>query len=287
MKYYNRVQKFGTYISKKKGDFSELYGAGFICNDEEKADFLNVTWQDYLISFILEGDAIFKDDETYQEHNVSSGFFFQGIPHKKNSLTINDKQKWREFFIIIPLNLFNLLSDFYNFDPQKPVGKIRITRDLVESFYKYIGTIRKAKVNYQISIVVETISLLNKCFENKQEQKKRSKKANKFDELMNQSLNLLNNNLAQYIDLEKFSSENGVSYTTFRTKFKKYFGLSPYKYRIKQRMIVAADNLVNTDKSIKDISNSLGYSSPFEFSNYFKKEYGVSPLKYRQRNYQK
>ena len=51
---------------------------------------------------------------------------------------------------------------------------------------------------------------------------------------------------------------------------------------IKNRIILAKDNLANTDYSIKKIANICGYSNTEHFSRQFKKETGMSPKQYRE-----
>ena len=60
------------------------------------------------------------------------------------------------------------------------------------------------------------------------------------------------------------------------------FGISCMQDVIKNRIILAKDNLANTDYSIKKIANICGYSNTEHFSRQFKKETGMSPKQYRE-----
>ena len=81
------------------------------------------------------------------------------------------------------------------------------------------------------------------------------------------------------IEKEVFYSKNDI----IRQCGKKY-GQTPYAYLIDQRIELAKKLLVTTEKSVREISNYLCFSSQYYFSNCFKEKVGISPLKYRKQN---
>ena len=65
--------------------------------------------------------------------------------------------------------------------------------------------------------------------------------------------------------------------------FQKIFGKSPFQY-ITQKKIAEAHRLITeTEKSITEIVQDLGYSSMSNFSHYFKKQIGYGPLELRKK----
>lgn len=62
---------------------------------------------------------------------------------------------------------------------------------------------------------------------------------------------------------------------------KKHFKRSPIQQLILLRMARAKDLLANTDWSIAQIAEQVGYQDIFNFSKRFKKSIGISPAKYR------
>lgn len=64
--------------------------------------------------------------------------------------------------------------------------------------------------------------------------------------------------------------------------FKNEVGVPPITYMIMKRMDEAKRLLLETDKSVADISQEIGYDNPNYFSQVFKKLEGLSPGKYRQ-----
>ncbi len=72
-----------------------------------------------------------------------------------------------------------------------------------------------------------------------------------------------------------------ISESQLRRNLKKRTGLSPNEYILTLRINKAKNELFSTDKSIKDIAFSCGFSSPYYFSRCFSNSTGISPLKYR------
>jgi len=64
--------------------------------------------------------------------------------------------------------------------------------------------------------------------------------------------------------------------------FKRVYGDTIYNYHRKFSLQRASAMLLDTEKSINEISYEIGYSSPSNFCAAFKKQYGVTPLKYRE-----
>lgn len=78
--------------------------------------------------------------------------------------------------------------------------------------------------------------------------------------------------LAHYCQLSKFH---------FAKKFKELTDTSPIQYFINMKIQKACYQLDNSDNTVKQIAESLGYSDPYYFSRLFKKVVGVSPKHYR------
>ncbi len=78
--------------------------------------------------------------------------------------------------------------------------------------------------------------------------------------------------------LEKISKMSG---TKLKNLFKEKYGQSITEYTQRKRMNVAETLLLNTDLPIKEISESVGYSSHSKFSTYYKRYKGKLPSEAR------
>ena len=85
----------------------------------------------------------------------------------------------------------------------------------------------------------------------------------------------------EQITVRKLASISNMSESNFYAAFKKHIGDSPIAYLNHYRLSVAADNLTQTDRTISEISYSVGIHDSLYFSKLFKKIYGMAPKEYR------
>ncbi len=84
------------------------------------------------------------------------------------------------------------------------------------------------------------------------------------------------------LSIEDISKELYISRSAFQKKFIQYFGISPVEYRTKKRLEKAKQLLETTDKTIKEISDLLGFYDIAYFYKVFKKAFAITPKEYRE-----
>lgn len=95
------------------------------------------------------------------------------------------------------------------------------------------------------------------------------------------ALKYIDENYTKDIDLCELAKHEHLSYTHFRTIFKKKTGTSPNQYIIMLRLRNASLLLKQTGLSIKEVAESVGFSDQMYFSRIFKKRFGISPKDFR------
>ncbi len=83
------------------------------------------------------------------------------------------------------------------------------------------------------------------------------------------------------ISLSDMASYSCCSEYHFSRLFKKITGYSPYEFIVKYRINEAKNLLKNTDISVEEISDSVGFGSCSNLIRTFKEIEGMTPLKYR------
>jgi len=92
---------------------------------------------------------------------------------------------------------------------------------------------------------------------------------------------LMRNNLHQELSLETLAHYSQLSIFHFSKKFKELTDTSPIQHFINMKIQRACSQLDNSNETIKQIADNLGYSDPYYFSRLFKKVIGMSPKQYR------
>jgi AraC-like DNA-binding protein len=83
------------------------------------------------------------------------------------------------------------------------------------------------------------------------------------------------------VDVRALSKTLGMSYSSFRRRFREEMDVSPHQYQLAQSMQRAKELLRDRTKSIEGVAGELGYCDIYYFSRYFKQQIGLSPSAYR------
>lgn len=92
---------------------------------------------------------------------------------------------------------------------------------------------------------------------------------------------LIDSDISKHHTIEKLSEQSKLCPTTLKHCFKSLYQYPPYEYLVRKRMSTAAILLRESEKSIMQISEEVGYSNASNFTRMFKKIYGVNPREYR------
>jgi AraC-like DNA-binding protein len=103
--------------------------------------------------------------------------------------------------------------------------------------------------------------------------------SSKFD--INAVERLMRSNLHQELSLDTLAHYSQLSKFHFSKKFKELTDTSPIQHFINMKIQRACFELDNSSRTIKEISENLGYADPYYFSRLFKKSVGMSPKQYR------
>lgn len=96
-------------------------------------------------------------------------------------------------------------------------------------------------------------------------------------EKLQQAAEILSKNFNDPPSLKALARECGLNEYKLKKDFRQLFGISVMNYVQEQRMSLAKDLIVNTDKTISEIAYELGYAHSQHFYRAFKKRFGVVP----------
>jgi AraC-like DNA-binding protein len=98
------------------------------------------------------------------------------------------------------------------------------------------------------------------------------------------ALALLHRDVARHWTVDELGREVGLSRSALADHFIRLIGVPPMHYLTNWRMQVATDKLRNTNASLAQIADLVGYESEAAFSRAFKKAFGVAPATWRRSN---
>ncbi len=138
-----------------------------------------------------------------------------------------------------------------------------------------------------INLKLKTIEFLATLLEEKSNTKflKNSKEQEK--EIIIKAKDIISKNLQNTPSVKEIASDSNISLYKLQELFKNMLGDTVYEYIKKARIEKAKELLKNTDMSILEIANEIGYENPSKFSNLFKGYNNITPLKYRKLNMSK
>lgn len=98
---------------------------------------------------------------------------------------------------------------------------------------------------------------------------------------MEATVHFFNESFTRTISIEDYAKDHHMSISWFIRSFKQYMGMTPMQYITSIRINKARELLRNTNCSVQEISNLVGYENPLYFSRIFRKQTGFSPSRYR------
>lgn len=103
----------------------------------------------------------------------------------------------------------------------------------------------------------------------------------KVNETVQMIINYIDNHYCESFYFQDIYKKMYINKYYASRVFKEHIGTTPAHYLIQKRIARAKELLKETELSVEDISNAVGYSDVYHFSRIFKENCGVSPQAYR------
>lgn len=206
----------------------------------------------------IEDDFLFLLHENSYYLTVSVGFKRELLEKHLSSINIDLESFYRALLqtnqIILTKSLEKVAMEILNCKMDAPAA---------DFFFK-------AKANEWISIVIDTY-LNRKKYKIEFDDNKALEDVSRF----------LDDHFAMTVNQETLEKISKMSGTKLKNLFKEKYGQSITEYTQRKRMNVAETLLLNTKLPIKEIAQSVGYTSHSKFSIYYKRYKGKLPSEVR------
>ncbi|HEX4140471.1 MAG TPA: AraC family transcriptional regulator [Candidatus Methylacidiphilales bacterium] len=237
------------------------------------------TLAEYQVLFIHKGAGEFESVLT-KARAIAGGMAFVLFPGVWHRYRPDPAVGWTESWLEVRGPFLDRLRRAGVLDPRHPVYATPAALE-IEQLFEQAATLARIKppgFTVRLGLLAAEILALLRW-------SPRSRRATprRIDELISESQELLAGDLEEKYSLEQIARRLGIGYSYFRRRFKAQTGLSPKQYRIEMRHHRAKNLLLNSGLTVKEISEQLGYSSPFHLSQEFSRIAGVSPQQWRKR----
>lgn len=115
----------------------------------------------------------------------------------------------------------------------------------------------------------------------KESEKRIAFHSNKWESVIEQMAQYIRMHCSDPLTISTLAKTAGMNTDTFTREFKKHHRQTPWSFLMKCRIQQATTLLLETNDTILNIGNKVGYTGINYFSNAFKKQFGCSPLQYR------
>jgi len=234
----------------------------------------------YLIHYILDGEGIFEVNGT--QYHLTKGQGFLIYPEIVTYYKADDKNPWTYSWV----GFRGIRADDYmllcGMTQQHPLFTYNINDDLKKCLEE-MNKCKDLPIGRDIRLTGLLYIFLSKLMEQNSIAVHRRYSNKEIEErYVLEVINLIEMNYHRKLTVEEIARKIGLNRSYLGALFKKKMNQSIQDYIIQYRINRAEFLLKNTDLSITEISRSVGYENPLQFSRFFKNNKSVSPTLYRE-----
>jgi AraC-like DNA-binding protein len=229
----------------------------------------------YALVCLLAGRGYYRDSNGVVK-DVVPGDLIWVSPFVAHDYGPSQEHFWNEFFVVFDGPIFDLWESKKMLAVIPPVQHLEASQLWVERLRKICQTSTRAP-NGSVTAIIELEAVLSDLVA------LQTGNAEPDERWLNAAAHVLEQYSQPAENLSDIANQLGVSYETFRKKFRRRFGLSPQQYRARALIQKAIVLLNQENLSVKEAASKLGFCDEFYFSRAFRKVTGRSPSSFRKR----
>ena len=238
--------------------------------------------QSYQIVFITGGKGLFESSGCPGVQQVEAGMVLLLFPGVWHRYAPDTDTGWVEHWIECRGSAFDRALKAGFIQPTRPVLKLGLAPQLLLAFDHCHHIARQSLPGSQgvlATLGLHILSIIEQLAHATQLEQSR------MDEVIMQAHAIITSKCHEPLRMDALARELHVGYSQFRRAFRKQTGQTPKQYHLAARLQQAQKLLANTSKSVKEVSELLGFDSPFHLSKQFKRQIGQSPQQWRDRQH--
>lgn len=263
------------FVSSSTGE--DLLSTGFhVGLPELLTRKMNAAQGAYSLSYVLRGEGEFRDDKG-KRFTFAPGSVVQRYPNRRYSIHRFESFEHLEFFMIPPQSLYASFLETGIAQSEPSVFKVGLDAVFLKRLLSYVHDFKTYTRNETRHLLLDTIPLILEFYR----RERLMQRSQAEDDLIERASYLLGDELDQSLNLESIAESLGLSYESFRKKFRKAKNTSPAQFRTQKRLECAMSLLIEDAIPIKQIAYELGYANPSSFTKRFQTATGQSPATFR------
>jgi len=230
-------------------------------------------YDSYVIEYTTDGEGVLEVDGQRYDIRAGDAYF---LYKRKGHRYYCKKASWTKIWVVVSGEVAEALFHAYLKNKPDVLRGFQIRKNM-EEIIALAGNkeITYEKMVNEIIVKVHEILISAKAFF--------EEKARSACILPNSMKEYIDNNLSRALKLEELSRIFNYSRNHLINAFREEYGITPYAYYEKQRMLTAGELLKNTSVSVSEISEKLGFENPQCFSKRFKAYFNIAPTMFRRR----
>lgn len=239
------------------------------------------TRDEYILHFVLSGQGIYSaGGSTY---TLNSGQMFLIYPNEPVIYRADGRTPW--VYTWIGFRGFKADSILKNCGFSKnhlvlPTPPLEAFKNLFDEFFEHL-TLTFANELYRESVLLKLLAMLIDHHARLVLEDSGNQTSGSDNAYVNLAIDYIGKKYMQNIRITDIAEHIGITRSHLNFTFQNELNISVQKFLMEFRMHKAANLLVSTNLSVKEISNLVGYSDQLAFSKVFKNKFGISPRNYR------
>lgn len=233
---------------------------------------------EYQIVYVDEGHGVFETDHSHGR--VESGMAIvlrQGMWHRYRPKI---ETGWREYWVGFAGPGFNKIFNA-GFFADREIFRVSKEIRMRGLFEELIGAAQENGPALQQTLAAQANLILAHVYASTMQHRPGTAKSATC--MVQRACEMMQAPDTCMLSLEETARRLGTSYSSFRRTFREHTGSSPHQYRLRLKMSLARDLLLNTRLSVKEIAFRSGFEEEQYFCRFFRKTMGRTPSSFRDR----
>lgn len=237
---------------------------------------------EFIIHFVLDGSGFYSANG--QSQTLTVGQMFLIYPDQPVTYAADETTPWTYAWVGFKGIRANTLVNMCGFSPNHLVLPSPDSKVVLNHINRLLDAKHLTKAN-EIRRQAYLMLLLSELIEFHDAQTLQNKKGANYaystSLYVELAIEYIKTMYQQGIGISDIADNIGISRAYLNSAFQKELGMSAQKFLIDYRMHKAANLLVSTSLSVKEIANQVGYDDQLVFSKAFKKKFEMSPKNFK------